>query len=35
MDVGIGVFDGAVKVDVIPMVHDSIIAGDFGASGVF
>ncbi len=35
MDVGVGVSDGAVRVVIIPMVHDSIIVGDFGASGVF
>jgi hypothetical protein len=34
VDVGVGVSNGAVRV-VIPMVHDFIIAGDFGAFGVF
>jgi hypothetical protein len=30
VDVGVGVFDGAIRDVVIPMVHDFIIVGVFG-----
>jgi hypothetical protein len=33
VDVGVGVFDGAISVAIIPMVHDSIIANAFGVFG--
>jgi glutamate synthase domain-containing protein 3 len=35
VDVGVGVSNGVIIVAIIPMVHDSIIVGDFGAFGVF
>jgi hypothetical protein len=33
VDIGIGVFDGAAKVDVTPMVHNHIIIDIFGVFG--
>jgi hypothetical protein len=33
VDVGVGVFDGAISTAIIPMVHDSIIANAFGVFG--
>jgi hypothetical protein len=35
VDVGVGVSNDVISIVVILLVHDFIIVGDFGASGVF